>query len=195
MGQEGLLHIPDPLSIRTSLLFFQSVHLLGLAWPGTSIQNSSVRLPALAPSVKQFLICRWGFGFPLNLADETFKSIMSNRSRVWLCPSPQRNFPAALSPASPFPAVHKFCVTPLWGSDHLPPILSVCATFLARSLIFLGRQKSPMTLALTVGKGLAVPAQHRACTSYQREPLTCLLSVIWKNRLRLFSAEIVLIYF
>lgn len=143
MGQEGLLHIPDPLSIRTSLLFFQSVHLLGLAWPGTSIQNSSVRLPALAPSVKQFLICRWGFDFPLNLADETFKSIMSNRSRVWLCPSPQRNFPAVLSPASPFPAVHKFCVTPLWGSDHLPVIPSVCATFLARSLIFLGGKKAP----------------------------------------------------
>lgn len=191
--------IPSPA--RTLPLFFQSVHMLGLARPGTSIQNSSVRLPALGPSVKQFLICRWGFGFPLNLADETLKSIMSNRSRAWLCPSPQKNFPAALSPASPFPAVHKFCVTPLCGSDHLPAIPSVSATFLAHLLFFLGffslpvisgEAKKPHDPGTPCGEG---PAQHRACTSYRENLWRVFKPVIWKNRLRFFSAEIVLIYF
>lgn len=53
---------------------------------------------------------------------------------------------------------------------------------------FWGGEKSPVTLMFPVVKGLAVPAQHWACTSYHKEPLTCLFykPVICKNRLRVF---------
>lgn len=90
----------------------------------------------------------------MNLADETFRSIISNRISWGLCPSAQRKFPAALSPAPRSSLClsqphlsqlsSKFCVTPLWGSDHLPAIPAISATFLPASLIFLGLSSLPV---------------------------------------------------
>lgn len=129
----------------------------------------------------------------MDLPDETFKSrirwgltLPFSTEKLSSCSFPCSQELSVPVPASPFPAVQQIlrdttvwlrpfacnsrglCHISSWFTDFSGPFFPPC--------FFLGRQKSPVTLLLTVVEGLAVPAQHRASVSYHKEPLMCLFA-------------------